>query len=152
MSEIWVLTADSYDALVRGLSDINYLVRGYAAYGIACVGKSLNKKMHARPYRTYFTMRRFLIREQPFRRHHICSDRRALYRIFWILFCNGCLVQCFVLNGLKKLLSTKNKKSITAFICRLDPSQLCGAVVNSLNDLKNMLLLCQCIPDTDKAK
>ena len=130
----------SYHALKHAVSDSDYLVRAYAAFGVAYVGKSLlpsDAEMTLLQLKT--TETDDFVRVSILEGLYILGDSASLEDLFGMFKSSDYHTQCSILHALEEIWDESNRLRILSFVDTLTVAEYPPAVSGSLKELQKTL-------------
>ena len=130
------ICTESFNVLTSALYDPDYLVRSYAAFGVAYVGRiispsaatkllAMSKDTENNPY----------VLVSIYEGLYILGDISCLKKLIGLFYSNNYQIQCSVLNALKEILNRDNVMQINCFLQTITYRQLPKSVISSIEEL-----------------
>jgi HEAT repeat protein len=130
----------SFDALCHALGDPWELIRAYAAYGVAVVGKETcpdTALSHLLALSENESSNQVLL--STYEGLYILGKHAYLSKLIFLFQTDDYHVKCAVINALAEILSTENYSIIHEFTETLNPETLPASVNSAIMRLKQML-------------
>lgn len=131
---------ESFNALCLAVNDNDELVRAYAAYGIAAVGKEIA------PTNALYLLNQAASSEENCRvlvdiygGMHLLGQEDALQKLFKLFQVDDYLVQCAVIHLFEDIVNNHNRDEIAHFINNLNISNYAYSVVDAILQLKQKI-------------
>lgn len=127
---------ESFMALRKALCDEDELIRAYAAYGMASIGRILLETeatsiLHKIEERECSD----LVRASIYQGLYMLGESKALEKLILLFHVDEYHVQCSVLRALRDVASSENKSTISMFIDSLNIDKYPIAVMNAYDEL-----------------
>lgn len=135
------INSESFDILCRASTDKDYLVRAYAAFGIAYVGKRINPEKALQMLR-YMSLSEKCERVfvDIYEGLYILGRTEMLNELINLFYSSDYHVQCATLNALDELVYPQNVSTIYNFVRVLDSSIYVSAVACAIKKLNQRCL------------
>lgn len=128
---------ESLDSLCCATNDDDELIRAYAAFGIARVGKYVSQqKALSVLLRIAETERNPRVFVDIYEGLYLLGDAEALYKLIQLFDSNDYHVQCAVIHALIEIINIENASLIKCFVSNLDTSKYVFAVTDAIGQLK----------------
>lgn len=133
------INRDSFDALCLAICDDDELVRTYAAFGIAAVGKSIDPQKARNLLLNIAAAeqsRRVLV--DTYTGLYLLGDIDRLQQVFHLFFSDDYHIQCAVLHSLSEIINVDNSYEIKRFVDGLNASAYAYAVADAISQVKKV--------------
>lgn len=131
---------ESFNALCLAVNDDDELVRTYAAFGIAAVGKEIA------PTKALYLLNQVALLEESRRvlvdvygGMHLLGQHDALQKLFELFQVDDYHVQCAVIHFLEDIINNDNRDEIAHFINSLNISSYVYAVIDAILQIKQKI-------------
>ena len=133
-------TERSYAACIAALSDADPLVRSYAVFGTAVIGKALDIKGVIQ------VLEGMRDQEQDSQvlaalgeARYILGDESGLQELFGLYPSGDCQLQCAILNHLQEILNANNCAQIRSFVENIRDNSSAPAVQSNIEELLDIV-------------
>lgn len=125
---------ESFEMMQSALLDPDWLVRAYAAYGVAVIGKSI-KPDHAKKILLHAEAKEAEPRTRAgiYEGLYILGQENALEKLMGLFSLDDYRLQCAVLNALDEVLNDQNQSTILEFLGSISLSAHSAAVLDTLD-------------------